>query len=413
MKIDFILPDIGEGIVECELVEWHIQEGEAVAEDQPVADVMTDKALVEITAMHTGTITKHYWNKGDVAKVGKPLFQIEVSTEEAAKHPEVTQVAEEDATPEAVTEPAVVPTCSDQPRIRPGKALASPAVRRMARELELDLSQVQGSGRDGRVLKEDLLALQGDESCPAATPDDSVSRPAAVNRTTPIKGVQAAMARQMQDAYSSIPHFTYVEELDVTELEALRLQLRPEFEKDGLRLSLMPFMMKAIALAVQQYPVLNSRVNAECTEITWLADVNIGMAADTPMGLLVPNVKQVQHKSLKELAAEVNRLADAARQGKLPPDSMKGGSISISNIGVIGGTVATPIINKPEVAIVALGRIQQLPRFNSKGEVEARQILNVSWSGDHRVIDGATMARFCNLWKSYLEQPARMLVDLR
>ncbi|SFX48413.1 2-oxo acid dehydrogenase subunit E2 [Marinospirillum alkaliphilum] len=412
MKIDFILPDIGEGIVECELVEWHIQEGEAVAEDQPVADVMTDKALVEITAMHTGTITRHYWNKGDVAKVGKPLFQIEVSAEEAARHPEVTQVAE-DAAPAAATEAVTAPTCSDQPRTRPGKALASPAVRRMARELELDLSQVQGSGRDGRVLKEDLLALQGDESRPAVASDDSVSRPAAVNRTVSIKGVQAAMARQMQDAYSSIPHFTYAEELDVTELEALRLQLRPEFEKDGLRLSLMPFMMKAIALAVQQYPLLNSRVNAECTEITYLADVNIGMAADTPMGLLVPNVKQVQHKSLKELAAEINRLTDAARQGKLPPDSMKGGSISISNIGVIGGTVATPIINKPEVAIVALGRIQQLPRFNSKGEVEARQILNVSWSGDHRVIDGATMARFCNLWKSYLEQPARMLVDLR
>lgn len=412
MKIDFILPDIGEGIVECELVEWHIQEGEAVAEDQPVADVMTDKALVEITAMHTGTITRHYWNKGDVAKVGKPLFQIEVSAEEAEKHPEVTQMAE-DVAPAAATEPVTAPTCSDQPQIRPGKALASPAVRRMARELELDLSQVQGSGRDGRVLKEDLLALQGDESRPAAALDDSVSRPTAVNRTAPIKGVQAAMARQMQDAYASIPHFTYAEELDITELDALRQQLKPEFEKDGLRLSLMPFMMKAIALAVQQYPLLNSRVNAECTEITYLTDVNIGMAADTPMGLLVPNVKQVQHKSLKELAAEINRLTDAARLGKLPPDSMKGGSISISNIGVIGGTVATPIINKPEVAIVALGRIQQLPRFNSKGEVEARQILNVSWSGDHRVIDGATMARFCNLWKSYLEHPARMLVDLR
>lgn len=411
MKIDFILPDIGEGIVECELVEWHIQEGEAVAEDQPVADVMTDKALVEITAMHTGTITRHYWNKGDVAKVGKPLFQIEVSAEEAAKHPEVTQVTE-DAEPIKPLDPPPTPEASVSNETRPGKALASPAVRRMARELELDLSQVPGSGKEGRVLKEDLLAWQQGDA-----PQSAASSPAAtsvaVDRTEPLRGVKAAMARQMQDAYSSIPHFTYAEELDITELDALRQQLKPEFEKDGLRLSLMPFMMKAIALAVQQYPVLNSRVNADCTEITYLSDVNIGMAADTPMGLLVPNVKQVQHQSLKELATEINRLTDAARLGKLPPDSMKGGSISISNIGVIGGTVATPIINKPEVAIVALGRIQQLPRFNSKGEVEARQILNVSWSGDHRVIDGATMARFCNLWKSYLEHPARMLVDLR
>ncbi|MBE0506891.1 MAG: 2-oxo acid dehydrogenase subunit E2 [Marinospirillum sp.] len=411
MKIDFILPDIGEGIVECELVEWHIQEGEAVAEDQPVADVMTDKALVEITAMHTGTITRHYWNKGDVAKVGKPLFQIEVSAEEAAKHPEVTQTPV-DAEPTKPLDSPPTPEASVSNETRPGKALASPAVRRMARELELDLSQVPGSGKEGRVLKEDLLAWQQGDA-----PQSAASSPAAtsvaVDRTEPLRGVKVAMARQMQDAYSSIPHFTYAEELDITELEALRQQLKPEFEKDGLRLSLMPFMMKAIALAVQQYPVLNSRVNADCSEITYLSDVNIGMAADTPMGLLVPNVKQVQHQSLKELATEINRLTDAARLSKLPPDSMKGGSISISNIGVIGGTVATPIINKPEVAIVALGRIQQLPRFNSKGEVEARQILNVSWSGDHRVIDGATMARFCNLWKSYLEHPGKMLVDLR
>ncbi|SFB90626.1 2-oxoisovalerate dehydrogenase E2 component (dihydrolipoyl transacylase) [Marinospirillum celere] len=412
MKIDFILPDIGEGIVECELVEWHIQEGESVQEDQPVADVMTDKALVEITAMHTGKVTRHYWKKGEIAKVGQPLFEIDVDQDtaeaEQQQSEEPQKAPAQAAQPEVSKQATADSTKAASPRTS-DKALATPAVRRMARELDLDLSQVQGSGKEGRVLKEDLLPYQqGQQTLASQQPAASGQ-----DRSEPIKGVKAAMARQMQDAYSTIPHFTYAEEVDVTELEALRKQLKPDFEREGLRLSLMPFMMKAIALAVQEYPVLNSRVNADCTEITYLADVNVGMAADTPLGLLVPNVKQVQNKSLKEITAEINQLTDAARQGKLPPDSMKGGSISISNIGVIGGTVATPIINKPEVAIVALGRIQELPRFNAQGEVVARQLMNISWSGDHRVIDGATMARFCNIWKSYLEQPARMLVDLR
>lgn len=411
MKIDFILPDIGEGIVECELVEWHIQEGEAVAEDQPVADVMTDKALVEITAMHTGKVTRHYWKKGEIAKVGEPLFEIDV--DQAAAEAETSSPAQQEEPQQAAaqTEPALQPASISRPSTQSstvGKALATPAVRRLARELDLDLSQIEGSGKDGRVLKEDLLPYQKGERGQTA-PLDVASQ----DRREPIKGVQAAMAKQMQAAYSTIPHFTYAEEVDVTQLDALRQELKPEFEQEGLRLSLMPFMMKALSLAVQQYPLLNSEVNEECTEITYRGDVNVGMAADTPMGLLVPNVKQVQQKSLKAITAEINQLTEAARQGRLPPDSMKGGSISISNIGAIGGTVATPIINKPEVAIVALGRIQQLPRFNSEGQVEARKIIQASWSGDHRVIDGATMARFCNLWKSYLEQPAKMLVDLR
>ncbi|MDR9469425.1 2-oxo acid dehydrogenase subunit E2 [Marinospirillum sp.] len=406
MKTDFILPDIGEGIVECELVEWHIQEGDKIQEDQPVADVMTDKALVEITAMHTGTITRLYCKKGGLAKVGQPLFEIDVEGTAEAEEAKEDSVPKKEA-PEEVEKPEPLAAS----KADSGKVLATPAVRRIGRELDLDLSQVQGSGKEGRILKEDLLPYQkGEASQPSAPPTAAAG---AQDRSEPLKGIKAAMARQMQEAYSSIPHFTYAEEVDVTELEALRRQLKPDFEQEGLRLSLMPFMMKAIALAVQQYPLLNSRVNADCTEITYLGDVNVGMAADTPLGLLVPNVKQVQQKSLKEVTAEINQLTEAARQGKLPPDSMKKGTISISNIGVIGGTVATPIINKPEVAIVALGRIQELPRFNSQGEVEARKIMQVSWSGDHRVIDGATMARFCNLWKSYLEQPGKMLVDLR
>lgn len=407
MKIDFILPDIGEGIVECELVEWHLAEGAAVEEDQPVADVMTDKALVEITAMHTGIITKHYWKKGEIAKVGQPLFEIQVAGEQAAntatiESVTVTSQAEVQKAPEAKT--------SDQILVGSNaKALASPAVRRIARELELDLNQVAGSGKQGRVLKEDLLAYQQAEVAPALSQEVTNS---AVNRTEPITGIKAAMAKQMQDSYTSIPHFTYAESIDVTELEALRQELKPEFEQAGQRLSLMPFIMKALALAVKQFPILNSQVNADCTQLTYLSDINIGMAVASAKGLLVPNIKQVQNKTLRELAEEITQTTELARQVRLPPASMKGGTITISNIGVIGGTVATPIINKPEVAIVALGRMQKLPRFNAAGEVEARLMMDISWSADHRVVDGATLAHFCNLWKSYLEKPARMLTDL-
>lgn len=414
MKIDFILPDIGEGIVECELVEWHVAEGDQIQEDQPVADVMTDKALVEITAMHTGTVSKLYCQKGDIAKVHEPLFEIEVAGDAASTPDKPAATEAVPAKPEVQAETTPSPASA---LLRGHKTLASPAVRRIAREHDLDLSHVQGSGKDGRVLKEDVLAVVNGptEAAPQTQQPTSTAnwQPSATDRTEPIKGIKAAMAKQMMDSVSTIPHFTYVDEIDVTELDALRVRLKETFAAEGIKLSMMPFFMKAMALAIRQYPVLNSRVNADCTELTYLADINIGMAADTPMGLLVPNVKGVQNLTLKDVAREVNRLTDAARAGRVAPGDMKSGTISISNIGALGGTVATPIINKPEVAIVALGRVQSLPRFAANGSVVARKIMQVSWSGDHRVIDGGTIARFCNQWKAYLEEPASMMADLR
>ncbi len=416
MKTDFILPDIGEGIVECELVEWRVKEGDPIEEDQPVADVMTDKALVEITAMHTGVVTRLYCKQGDIAKVHSPLFEIEVAADGDSDSDSTPAADTPPKTPEASpsrvdTERPVVET--DPTPQTAGKTLATPAVRRIAREHNLDLSAVPGSGRNGRVLKEDVLGyLDSGQPDSASSGSEDTTR-SATDRTEPIRGVKAAMARQMTDAATTIPHFTYADELDVTELEALRQTLKPEFAADDLKLSLLPLIIKALELAIRQYPLLNSRVNKDCTELTYLADVNIGVAADTPMGLMVPNIKQVQHRSLRDITRELNRLTEAARAGKLAQADMKGGSISVSNIGALGGTVATPIINKPEVAIVALGRVQSLPRFAADGSVTARQIMTVSWSGDHRVIDGATMARFCNLWKHYLEHPVTMLTEMR
>lgn len=231
-------------------------------------------------------------------------------------------------------------------------------------------------------------------------------------RVEPIRGIKAAMAKAMQDSVSSIPHFTYSDEIDLTELIKLRKSLKPKFEQDDIKLTMMPFFIKAMSLALKQFPIMNSQPNSDCTELTYLEEHNIGMAVDSKVGLLVPNIKDCQNKSIREIAIDVMAITKSARDGRLAPDQLKGGTISISNIGAIGGTTATPIINKPEVAIVALGKMQTLPRFDSNGGVVARQIMTVSWSGDHRIIDGGTIARFNNLWMSYLEDPSTMLTEM-
>jgi 2-oxoisovalerate dehydrogenase E2 component (dihydrolipoyl transacylase) len=411
---DFILPDIGEGIVECEIVEWLIKEGDVLAEDQPVCDVMTDKALVQIPAKYAGKVVKLHYAKGEIAKVHSPLFQQEIAgTSTSAPATAATPVA----APLCAAKAAVASTAAPAGN---GKALASPAVRRLARELSIDLSLVPGSGEKGRVFKEDVKAYANGGAkavtAPAKAPTLAVVAPVVSStggsRVEPIKGIKAAMARQMQDSVSTIPHFTYCEEIDLTELIALRSQLKDQYAKQGIKLTLMPFFMKAMSLAMKQFPIMNSQVNSDCTELTYFDDHNIGIAVDSKVGLLVPNIKGCQNKSIVQIAQELTKLTDAAREGRVSPVELKGGTITISNIGAIGGTVATPIINKPEVAIVALGKTQLLPRFNAKGEVEGRSLMQISWSGDHRVIDGGTIARFTNLWKSYLEQPSSMLLSM-
>ncbi|MCE9678732.1 dihydrolipoyllysine-residue acetyltransferase [Shewanella sp. AS1] len=409
---EFLLPDIGEGIVECELVEWLIEEGDMVVEDQPIADVMTDKALVQIPAIKNGRVVKLHYRKGQLAQVHSPLFAIEVDSDTPVTAAPVQAAA-------AVDTPAQV-SASEPQVAKNGKALASPAVRRLARSYDINLALVPGSGKNGRVYKEDVEKFRSGASVSSAAtaasePVKATQAPAVVtagDRVEPIRGVRAVMAKMMTESVSSIPHFTYCEELDLTELVALRESMKQRYSSDDLKLTMMPFFMKAMSLALTKFPDLNSRVNDDCTEQTFLASHNIGMAVDSKVGLLVPNVKDVQAKSILEVAAEITRLTKDARSGRVSPQDLKGGSISISNIGALGGTVATPIINKPEVAIVALGKLQVLPRFNAQGEVEARKIMQVSWSGDHRVIDGGTIAKFCNLWKQYLEQPQEMLLAM-
>ena len=415
---DFILPDIGEGIVECEIVEWLVSEGDEIVEDQAVCDVMTDKALVQIPAKYTGKVEKLYYQKGDIAAVHSPLFQMSIAGQSA--EPDVSSAVVKAQTNAATKPSQKSATSANSSKQLNKKAVASPAVRRKARELDVDLTQVPGSGKNGRIYKQDIEDFLNETPSQAASQQaaQKAAEPVSTvvssggSRVEPIKGIKAAMAKQMVASVSTIPHFTFCDEIDLTKLIAMRSELKEQYKQQGVKLTMMPFFIKALSLAIKQFPVLNSQVNDDCSELTYFDDHNIGMAVDSKIGLLVPNIKSCQSKSIVDVANEVTRLTEAARDGRVSPDDLKGGTISISNIGAIGGTIATPIINKPEVAIVALGKLQHLPRFDAHGNVISAAIMQVSWSGDHRVIDGGTIARFNNLWKSYLEDPAKMMMAM-
>lgn len=446
MREAFVLPDIGEGIVECEIVQWHVQAGDTVSEDQVVVEVMTDKAIVEIPAKHDGIIVSLLYKKGDIAKVHTPLFEQEIAPGEHAPTDSNTQqqsTQQQNCVVVKACEEINKPTqdlkhsrCEQgenfEAPLDVGRAIASPAVRRLAKEQGIVLNEITASGKKGRVLKQDVLSacesskyagnknLVGENTEPsknshnnANTQVDTHDQARTQDTVEPVKGIKAVMAKQMMASVSSIPHFSVSDELCMDKLISLRTSLKAEFESLGVKLSYLPFFIKALSLAIQKYPILNSRLNDQANELTYVHAHNIGIAVDGKLGLMVPNIKNVQALSLFEVAKELARLIEAARDGKLSSNDLKDGTISISNIGAIGGITATPVINKPNVAIVALGKTQILPRFNRKGKVKAKNIMSINWSGDHRVIDGATMVKFNNLWMDYLAKPESMLMHLR
>ena len=446
---DFILPDIGEGIVECEIVKWNVAEGDEIEEDQAVVEVMTDKAVVEIPAKNAGTVHRLYYAQGDIAKVHSALFALEVAGEVTTtsgtddESPSANNSASSVASQSSVNTQTngssqqsaqIAPSKFSDGEYEPpiaieGKVLASPAVRRVAREKNIDLSTVEGSGKKGRILKSDVLNLQhsnvdtSSQNTSSSAPSSSTAGKGDLNststvlkgsvRTEKVRGIQAAMAKQMSASVYTIPHFTVSDELVMDSLMSLRKLLKPEFEAKNVKLSFMPFFVKAMSLALNEFPVINSQLNEDATEISYFADHNIGFAVDSKIGLLVPNIKRVQDLSLLDIAVQMQDIIEQARAGRVAGEHLKGGTISISNIGAIGGITATPVINKPEAAIVALGKTQKLPRFDDEGNVSAQNIMAVNWSGDHRIIDGATMVRFNNLWMSYLTQPEKMLMHLK
>ncbi|GAA5213236.1 2-oxo acid dehydrogenase subunit E2 [Corallincola platygyrae] len=436
MLKDFVLPDLGEGIVECELVEWLVKEGDSVVEDQPIADVMTDKALVQIPAVHPGTITKLYYKVGELARVGAPLFSIEMVSNEIASSDTAQEVVLESAADSQTVAVETAPAANEPVgknfddggpdnnlEHHPNhsehheRAIASPAVRRLAREMGVDIRQVHGSGDKGRVYKEDLYSFSQAGSVQAVPGELARTMNLGQGESShrePLRGVQAAMAKQMQRSVQTIPHFTMCEQLDVTELVKIKRLLNEQSAGAEIpRLTLMPFMIKAVSIALGEFPILNSHLDESAGEIEFYHHHHIGFAIDTPQGLLVPVVKHVETSSIVSIAHQMDELMSAARAGRLSRSQLSGGTFTLSNVGAIGGTVATPIINYPESAIMALGRVQRLPRFADDGNVEARDIADISWSADHRIIDGATMAKFSNRFCQLLSQPANLLINLK
>jgi len=396
------VPDIGEGIAEVELVLWYVKAGDAIKADQALADLMTDKATVEVPSPVSGRVLALGAKAGDKLAVGSELIRLEV--EDGAP-----VVAARTATaPPAAAVPipaAAVPTSTAQ--LSTSKPLASPSIRRQAREMEIDLSRVQGSGPDGRIVHEDLARFA---SAGIAKPERA-ARYAERNdlHAVAVIGLRRQIALRMRDSLR-IPHFTYVEEIDVTELEALRAQLNDERGKERGRLTVLPFLMRAIVLAVSSFPQMNARFDDEKGIATRYGAVHIGVATQTESGLMVPVVRHAEARDVWSCAAEVVRLAEAARSGKATRDELSGSTITITSLGPLGGIVTTPVINPPEVAIVGVNRIVERPVIRT-GSIVPRKMMNLSSSFDHRVVDGQQAAEFVQGLRRYLECPALLFVE--
>lgn len=406
-----------------EIVQWFVKPGDKIEEFDRLVEVQSDKATVEITSPHIGTVSSLSYEVGAMAKTGDPLLYIVMEPSEDE------EVAASAAAPAAAA-PAAAPTAAPV-AAGGGKVLATPATRAMAKQYNLDLSTLTGTGKDGRVTKEDVLIHLSGTAPAAASATAASAAPASAaaaaaaaplpaatlksaplleDRVEPIRGIRKAMFAQMTAALA-IPHFGFKDEVAMDELMKARQLLKPMAAEHGVpNLTLMPLLVKATSLALAEFPILNSQISADGTELTFKAAHNIGVAMDTPAGLLVPNIKNVESRTLLSVALEMARLQADAKAGKLKAADLKGGTFTLSNIGNVGGTYTGPVINLPEVAIAGMGRIRPTPRYDNDGNLVKQAIMQISWSGDHRVIDGGTMARFSRAWVGYLEQPATMLL---
>jgi 2-oxoisovalerate dehydrogenase E2 component (dihydrolipoyl transacylase) len=444
------VPDIGEGIAEVELVAWHVQPGDRVAEDQVIAEVMTDKAAVEIPSPVAGQVIALGGDVGQMLAVGGELIRLELAGSgdtppmaAAAAAVDITAPPTSAPVPAwpSLDLPAPTPAAPPSPpaaaparaaAARPPKvhtterAIASPSVRRRAWELGVDLGTVTPTGPAGRVTHADVEAhaaatpavpaARAEVNAPAAAPPAPIAVPPSMpdaerhdEEAIPVIGLRRRIAIKMQESKRRIPHYSYVEEIDVTELEALRAQLNTKWADQRPRLTLLPFLVRAIVLAVREHPVVNARFDDEAGVVTRHGAVHLGVATQTPSGLLVPVLMHAEARDLWSIAAEVARLAEVARAGRATRAEMSGSTITITSLGALGGIATTPVINHPEVAIVGVNRIVERPMLRG-GLVVARQMMNLSSSFDHRVVDGIEAARFIQTVRGYLECPATMFV---
>ncbi|KAI9302838.1 2-oxoacid dehydrogenases acyltransferase-domain-containing protein [Cunninghamella echinulata] len=440
----FLLADIGEGITECEVIQWFVEPGTTVAEFDKICEVQSDKASVEITSRFAGKVIKLYHNVHDIAKVGEPLVDIETTDESGRtiSNQEITSTTTTTTTTFSNNENNNNETVSGSSRVTEiksnttgsssstGPVLATPPVRHLAKENNVDLSKVIGSGSEGRILKQDVLDyISGKQATPspsttAATSTINTTMAGPGERSEPLTAIQKAMFKSMTKSLA-IPQLGFKDEIELNATTEYKNSLNTHISKHPeaysfSKVSFLPIFIKCMSIALLQYPILNATIghpsttdNVNEVKLTYRSQHNIGIAMDTPQGLIVPNIKNVQTKTIFEVASELSRLIELGKRNAIPLEDLKGGTITLSNIGAISGTYASPVVVSSELAIVALGRMQTLPRFDDKGNVIAKQVMPVSWSADHRIIDGATIARFGNLWKTLIENPALLASELR
>ncbi len=431
-KFTFNMPDIGEGIAEAEIVQWHKQVGDRISEDEEFVDMMTDKATVPMESPVNGKILEIAGGEGDMVSIGSMLVVIEVEgevpedvVEEATPAPASAPAPKDEAVEERIEvensdasdaddalaadpqpEPLPAPTPAPEPA-QHAKVLATPAVRKRAKDLGVDLAQVKPA-EDGRVRHGDLdqfLSYNAGYGAAAAPRADEEKK---------VIGMRRRIAENMAASKRNIPHFSYVEECDVTDLEVLRAQLNSN-RGDKPKLTILPLLITAICKTLPDFPMINARYDDEAGVVTRHGAVNLGMAAQTDAGLMVPVIRNAQAQNLWQLANEISRLAEAARSGTAKSEEMQGGTLTVTSLGPLGGVATTPVINRPEVAIIGPNRIIERPMYVTGSDgverIEKRKLMNISISCDHRVVDGWDAASFVQALKRLLETPALILID--
>jgi len=385
MSFKFKLPDIGEGVVEGEIVSWFVEEGDSVEEDQPLVEIMTDKVTVEIPSPRNGKITERIGEEGQIIEVGTTLVVIaESETDTVNKTVRVKSKTQDGEKPGAIPPKEIK-------RSNNTDVLTTPAIRKLAHQMDIDLTEIKGSGSGGRIVQEDLYQYHNNQ---ANTPEDT--------ETIPYRGLRRKIGSQLLLSKKTMPHYTYVEEVDVTELVILKTKLEKNYK--DVRLTYLPFVMKAVAAGLKEYPLLNSTLDEEAEVIQLQKRFNLGIATAAPEGLIVPVVKDVDTKNVLQLAKEISDLTESARAGKTKLEDLQGGTFTLTSLGTLGGIAATPIINLSQVAILGINKISQKPVVRN-GQIVIRSMMNLSISLDHRVVDGIVAAEFLHHVIRLLEDP--------
>ncbi|KAG7995976.1 hypothetical protein I3843_01G137500 [Carya illinoinensis] len=430
--VDVPLAQTGEGIAECELLKWFVKEGDQIEEFQPICEVQSDKATIEITSRYKGKVAQILYVPSDIVKVGETLLKIVV---EEAQVPNLTSDVPENPTPTHDGMEKAVSLDSEPRKNNIGGVLSTPAVRHLAKKYGVDIYDILGTGEDGRVLKEDVLkyavhkGIIKDPSASLTTADGGrqflegeedhphVSAEVGWNygyedKTVCLRGFQRSMVKSMSMA-AQVPHFHFVDEINCDALVKLKASFQNNNSDPDVKHTFLPSLIKSLSMALSKYPLMNSCFNESSLEVILKGSHNIGIAMATPYGLVVPNIKNVQSLSILEITKELSRLQQLALGNKLNPVDICGGTITLSNIGAIGGKFGSPLLNLPEVSIIAIGRIQKVPQFADDGSIYPASIMTVNIGADHRVLDGATVARFCSEWKQFIEKPELFMLHMK